>query len=65
MTIESALLTRLEEEQLAIAKAALTSPMQRDAFEYGRVAGIYAGLEKARLMLVDLLNDADRAEREF
>lgn len=37
-----------------LAKAALEQPAGRDAFEYGRVTGMYAGLRRA----FDIVGDA-------
>ena len=37
----------LEQEQIKLARDALSSPSDRDGFEYGRVCGIYAGLALA------------------
>lgn len=37
----------LQKEQAELAAAALKNPNARDSFEYGRVSGHYAGLERA------------------
>lgn len=37
----------LEQEQIKLARDALSSPNERDGFEYGRVVGLYAGLALA------------------
>lgn len=42
-----ALLTALIEEQGALAREALARPTERDAFGYGRVVGMHAGLQRA------------------
>jgi hypothetical protein len=55
-------LRRLEEEQAQLAKEALQSPQTRDLFEYGRVVGLYAGLEQAKNLLVDLVAEKDRKD---
>lgn len=51
------LLQRLETEQALLAKEALAQPQSRDAFEYGRVVGMYAGLERAVNVLLDLIKE--------
>ena len=40
------------------AQAALAAPAQRDAFEYGRVSGFYAGLEQARDLLLRITRES-------
>ena len=40
-----------------LAKEALAQPQSRDAFEYGRVVGMYAGLEQAVNVLLDLIKE--------
>lgn len=45
----------IEREQQELATAALRSPNSRDAFEYGRVSGMFAGLEKAKELLLSTL----------
>jgi len=50
---------KLKAEQDALASSALRSPNARDSFEYGRVVGMYAGLEKAIAILVTLNNEED------
>lgn len=65
MTVVDVLLRRLEAEQAEHAKGALTTAQNRDAFEYGRVVGIYAGLEHARKLILDLLEEADRADADL
>jgi hypothetical protein len=60
-----ALLRRLEEEQAEHAKRALAQPQNRDSFEYGRVAGIYAGLDRVREILLEIREAHDRADDEL
>ena len=62
MSLLDALLRRLEEEQAEHAKRALAQPQNRDSFEYGRVAGIYAGLYRAREILLEIQEATDRAD---
>lgn len=62
MNLLDALLRRLEEEQAEHAKRALAQPQNRDSFEYGRVAGIYAGLDRVREILLEIQEAHDRAD---
>jgi hypothetical protein len=43
----------LQKEQAELAAAALKNPNARDAFEYGRVSGHYAGLERAIQIIIN------------
>lgn len=54
-----ALLKRIEQEMAACAQQALASPQGRDAFEYGRMAGLYAGLRRASELVLAALDDED------
>lgn len=56
---------KLEEEQAALARAALTQPAGRDDFEYGRVCGMYAGLERAREIALNSLADKDAKQNQL
>lgn len=56
------LLQRLETEQAALAAGALKQPASRDLFEYGRVVGMYAGLELAKTALLDLVSERDKKD---
>ena len=58
-------LRRLEEEQTQFAKEALQQPQGRDAFDYGRSVGLYAGLERAKDILVGILADQDRRDHDL
>lgn len=57
------LLQRLETEQARLATEALAQPSGRDAFDYGRAVGMYAGLEHAKRTLIDMV--AEREKRDF
>lgn len=59
------LLQRLVEEQATLAAEALRQPASRDLFEYGRVVGMYAGLELAKDALVSLVAEHERRGRDF
>lgn len=57
------LLQRLKTAQAQLAKEALEQPRSNDLFEYGRVVGMYAGLEHAANVLIDLVRETE--ERGF
>ena len=61
MRIET-LLQRLEQAQGDLARDALQQPQARDTFEYGRVVGIYAGLELAKTVLLDTVAEKERKD---
>lgn len=54
-----ALLKRIENEMAECAKEALSKPANRDAFEYGRMAGLYAGMNRVREMILLMSDEAD------
>lgn len=54
------LVRRLEEEQAQLAQDALGQPSGRDAFEYGRMVGIYAGLQLAKETLLNIQQEDER-----
>ena len=54
------LLQRLETEQAMLAREALGKPAGRDAFEYGRMVGLNAGLERAKQVLVAMNEELER-----
>jgi len=56
-------LQKLEEEQTRLARGSLAKPSGRDGFEYGRAAGMYAGLEHAKTVLLELF--AEKERRDF
>ena len=56
------LLQRLETAQAQLATGALAQPASRDLFEYGRVVGMYAGLEQAKVVLIDLVKERDKKD---
>jgi hypothetical protein len=56
-------LVLLERELNSLAHSALNLPAERDSFEYGRMAGMYAGLRKA-IELVDGSLDEDSEEED-
>lgn len=59
------LLQRLTDEQNTFSRQALAAPAARDAYEYGRVVGIVAGLETAKRVLLELIGENDRKGRDL
>lgn len=57
------LLKRLEDEQKTLAIEALSRPQGTDGYDYGRVVGIYAGLEQAKNLILDTL--AEKEAKDF
>lgn len=59
MRIET-FLQRLETAQAELAKEALERPVGREAFDYGRAVGLYAGLELAKQTIIDMVAEHER-----
>lgn len=57
------LIRRLNDEQVALAKEALERPQGREAYDYGRVVGMYAGLEQAKTLINEML--AEKEAKDF
>jgi hypothetical protein len=57
------LLRRLEDEQKTLAIEALSRPQGKDGYDYGRVVGIYAGLEQAKNLILDTM--AEKEAKDF
>ena len=55
------LLQRLEQEQATLAHQLLQQPIPGD-FHYGKAVGMYAGLELAKRVLIDLVAEKDRRD---
>lgn len=55
------LLQRLEQEQALLAHQSLQQPLPGD-FNYGKAVGMYAGLEQAKRILIDLVAEKDRRD---
>jgi hypothetical protein len=53
-------LQRLETEQAQLAKDALERPAGRDVFDYGRAVGLYAGLERAKQAIIEMVAEHER-----
>jgi hypothetical protein len=58
MSVERAIMN-LERELEALAQSALDQPQSRDAFEYGRMVGMYAGLKRAKAVLTSTITAED------
>ena len=56
------LLQRLEQSQSELARDALQQPQGRDLYEYGKVIGMYAGLELAKTVLLDMVAEKERKD---
>lgn len=56
------LLQRLEAEQATLARQTLEQPQPGD-FNYGRAVGMYAGIDVAKRVLVELV--AEKEKRDF
>jgi hypothetical protein len=56
-------LKRLEDEQKTLAIEALSRPQGKDNYDYGRVVGIYAGLEQAKNLILDIM--AEKEAKDF
>ena len=61
MRIET-LLQRLEQAQTDLARDALQQPQGRDLYEYGKVIGMYAGLELAKTTLLEMVAEKERKD---
>ena len=61
MRIET-LLQRLEQSQSELARDALQQPQGRNLYEYGKVIGMYAGLELAKTVLIDMVAEKERKD---
>ena len=59
------LLQRLKAEQQKLAAEALGQPSGRDAFEYGRVVGMHAGLGHAQQVLLSMLKDDEERGKDL
>jgi hypothetical protein len=58
MTIDK-VLNAITNAQQELAIAALRSPNSHDAFEYGRMVGMYAGLERALEVIMSTIKEED------
>ena len=58
MTIDK-VLNAITQAQQELAIAALRTPNSHDAFEYGRMVGMYAGLERALEVIMSTIKEED------
>lgn len=56
-------LQRLDIEMTKISHDALTKPVEKTSFEYGRVSGLYQGLGMARDILLSIQAGDEEKER--
>jgi hypothetical protein len=55
----------VKSEQARMAQSALQAPSARDGFEYGRVCGMYAGLQRSLDIIDETLKDRNERERDL
>ena len=58
MTIDK-VLNAITQAQQELAVSALRTPNSHDAFEYGRMVGMYAGLERALEVIMSTIKEED------
>ena len=63
MRIET-LLAAIDQKMDEVAKDALRAP-SKEMFDYGRSVGVYAGLEQAKTLIVDLVKDAGARDHDL
>lgn len=61
MRLES-LIQCIEREQATLAADALARPSGREAFDYGRVVGIYEGFERAKQAIIAMVAEKERKD---
>lgn len=62
MNLVDVLLRRFEDEQARIAREALQQPQNPIEFGYGRAVGMYAGLEHAKNILLELIDEKNKRD---
>lgn len=62
MMLVDVLLRKLEEEQARLAKETLQQPQTPHEFNYGKAVGMYAGLEHAKTLLLDLIDEKNKRD---
>jgi hypothetical protein len=55
----------LDKEQSEYARQALLTPRGQNAYDYGHAVGVYAGLERAREILDEMLRDKDARDNDL
>ena len=63
-TLINETLSRLEARRLVLALSSLEQPSNRTEFGYGVACGLCQGLNEARQIIRDLLDEAEKAEAE-
>jgi hypothetical protein len=56
---------RLRDEQAKVAHDALSSPVGRDAYAYGRACGVYSGLGMAIALFDEILEEHVRVRSDL
>jgi hypothetical protein len=54
------IMAALESKMLETAKSAVERPAEGDVFAYGKVVGMYAGLQTAKQIIDEMLRDEQR-----
>lgn len=58
----NALLRRLDEELHKLAHEAIQHPQSRDVFEYGRIVGMYAGIDHAKNVIIKMIEEREKKD---
>lgn len=65
MNIADLILKKLEDEAQQAAEAAVRNPQGRDAFEYGRMCGVYGGLQRAFEIVGNIYEEKERQDDDL
>ncbi|CAB4145672.1 hypothetical protein UFOVP1204_5 [uncultured Caudovirales phage] len=57
MRIEERIIRAIRDQKSELAESSLARPQERDAFEFGRVSGMYVGLSRALQIIENILNE--------
>lgn len=52
----------LEDAKTKLARETLERPAGRDPFDYGRAVGMYAGLDHAKALLIEMFAEKERKD---
>jgi len=55
-------LQRIEDEKTKLARETLERPAGREPYDYGRAVGLYAGLDLAKQLLLDMYAEKERKD---
>lgn len=58
------ILAAIDQQMAEVAKDALRAP-GKELFDYGRSVGLYAGLEQAKTIIIDLVKETDARDRDL